>query len=155
MKWNGKFRKTSVEIISLVYVMVFAFTGLTKLMEGDQFFNNLNNSPILPDVVWLSYIISWAVPTLEIVIALLIAIPRTRLKGLYAALGLMIVFTMYVAGIVFITPYTPCSCGGIITLLSWPEHLLFNIGLIVLALIAIRFLRTGVNRNPLIGDGSV
>lgn len=155
MKWNGKFRKTSVEIISLVYVMVFAFTGLTKLMEGDQFFNNLNNSPILPDVVWLSYIISWAVPTLEIVIALLIAIPRTRLKGLYAALGLMIVFTMYVAGIVFISPYAPCSCGGIITLLTWQEHLLFSIGMIVLALLAIRFHRGGLNRNALIGKSQV
>lgn len=155
MKWNGKFRKTSVEIISLVYVMVFAFTGLTKLMEGDQFFNNLNNSPILPDVVWLSYIISWAVPTLEIVIALLIAIPRTRLKGLYAALGLMIFFTMYVAGIVFISPYAPCSCGGIITLLTWQEHLLFSIGMIVLALLAIRFHRGGLNRNALIGKSQV
>jgi len=62
---------------------------------------------------------------------------------------------MYVAGIVFISPYTPCSCGGIITLLSWPEHLLFNIGLIVLALIAIRFLRGGVNKNPLTGERQI
>lgn len=155
MKWNGRFRSVSVEIISLVYVMVFVFTGFTKLMEGDQFFNNLNNSPILPDIVWLTYIISWVVPTLEIVIGLLIAIPRTRLKGLYTALGLMIVFTIYVMGIVFISPYAPCSCGGIITLLSWQEHLLFNIGLIVLALIAIRFHRGGKNRNALIRKGQV
>lgn len=155
MKWNGKCRNVSVEMMCLLYVIVFVFAGLTKLMEGDQFFNNLNNSPILPEMVWLLYIISWAVPTLEIMIALLIAIPRTRLKGLYAALGLMIVFTMYVAGIVFISPYTPCSCGGIITLLSWQEHLLFNIGMIVLALIAIRFHRGGMNRNALIRKGQV
>src|SRR5690606_16125271 len=109
----------------------------------DRFFNNLNNSPILPDVIWLSYIISWVVPTLAIVIALLIAIPTTRLKGLYSALGLMIAFTIYVVGIVFISPYGPCSCGGIITLLSWPQHLIFNVGLIILALVAIRFLKKG------------
>src|SRR5690606_34587446 len=138
MKWRRRHSGITVEIISILYVVVFAFTGLTKLMEGDRFFNNLNNSPILPDLVWLSYIISWVVPTLEIVIALLIAIPRTRLKGLYSALGLMIAFTIYVVGIVFISPYAPCSCGGIITLLSWPQHLIFNVGLIILALVAIR-----------------
>ncbi|EKF55082.1 hypothetical protein I215_09476 [Galbibacter marinus] len=143
MKWRRRHNGITVEIISILYVVVFAFTGLTKLMEGDRFFNNLNNSPILPDMVWLSYIISWVVPTLEIVIALLIAIPRTRLKGLYSALGLMIAFTIYVVGIVFISPYAPCSCGGIITLLSWPQHLIFNVGLIILALVAIRFLKKG------------
>jgi len=143
MKWRRRHNGITVEIISILYVVVFAFTGLTKLMEGDRFFNNLNNSPILPDMVWLSYIISWVVPTLEIVIALLIAIPRTRLKGLYSALGLMIAFTIYVVGIVFISPYAPCSCGGIITLLSWPQHLIFNVGLIILALVAIRSLKKG------------
>ena len=143
MKWRRRHNGITVEIISILYVVVFAFTGLTKLMEGDRFFNNLNNSPILPDLVWLSYIISWVVPTLEIVIALLIAIPRTRLKGLYSALGLMIAFTIYVVGIVFISPYAPCSCGGIITLLSWPQHLIFNVGLIILALVAIRSLKKG------------
>lgn len=143
MKWRRRHNGITVEIISILYVVVFAFTGLTKLMEGDRFFNNLNNSPILPDMVWLSYIISWVVPTLEIVIALLIAIPRTRLKGLYSALGLMIAFTIYVVGIVFISPYAPCSCGGIITLLSWPQHLIFNVGLIILALVAIRSLEKG------------
>lgn len=143
MKWRRRHNGITVEIISILYVVVFAFTGLTKLMEGDRFFNNLNNSPILPDMVWLSYIISWVVPTLEIVIALLIAIPRTRLKGLYSALGLMIAFTIYVTVIVFISPYAPCSCGGIITLLSWPQHLIFNVGLIILALVAIRSLKKG------------
>jgi len=143
MKWIRKHSGITVEIISILYVVVFAFTGLTKLMEGDRFFNNLNNSPILPDVIWLPYIISWVVPTLEIAIALLIAIPKTRLKGFYGALGLMIAFTIYVTGIVFISPYTPCSCGGIITLLSWPQHLIFNGGLIILALVAIKSLKKG------------
>src|SRR5690606_14865120 len=104
----GKFRNyraVATEFISMIYVILFAFTGVTKFMEGDRFFNNLNNSPILPDVTWIAYSISWAVPTLEIVVALLIAIPRTRLKGLYVALGLMLSFTIYVLGIMFLSPY--------------------------------------------------
>lgn len=138
MACRRRYSGVIVEIISMLYVLIFTFAGLTKFLEGDQFFNNLNNSPILPDIVWLPFIISWAVPTLEILTASLIAIPITRLKGLYGALGLMILFTLYVAGIVFFSPYTPCSCGGVLTLLSWPQHLILNIGLIFLAISGIR-----------------
>ena len=106
MRRYRRYREISVEVISIIYVILFAFTGITKLMEGDRFFNNLNNSPILPDIVEVSYVLSWGVPMLETVTALLIAIPRTRLKGLYGALGLMILFSFYVSGIAFLV-HTP------------------------------------------------
>src|SRR5690606_13230729 len=143
-RWRRN-REISVEVISFLFMIVLAFAGVTKLLEGDSFFNNLNNSPILPDISWMAYLISWAVPTLEIVVALLIAIPRTRLKRLYAFLGLMIPFTIYVTAIVFFSPYTPCSCGEIISLLSSPQHPVLNIGLIILAVIAIRSYYNGVS----------
>src|SRR5690606_32615017 len=114
--------------------------AMTKLMEGERFFNNLNNSPIVPGKT-TAIILSWAVPTLEIVVAFLIAWPRTRLKGVYGALLLTILFTIYVTSIVFFSPYTPCSCGGIITLLTWPQHLMLNTGLILLAILGIRLYR--------------
>lgn len=137
MKWHKKYNGIIIEIISVLFIVLFVYAGLTKLIEGDRFFNNLNNSPILPGNA-TAYILSWGVPTLEIVVALLIAIPRTRLKGLYGALGLMILFTLYVAGIVFFSPYTPCSCGEILTLLTWPQHLVVNISFVLLAVLAIR-----------------
>ncbi|EKF55577.1 hypothetical protein I215_06442 [Galbibacter marinus] len=137
LKWNKQYSGIIIEIISVLFIVLFVYAGLTKLMEGDKFFNNLNNSPILPGDA-TAYILSWGVPTLELVIALLIAIPRTKLKGLYGALGLMILFTLYVAGIVFFSPYTPCSCGGVLTLLSWPQHLVVNISFVLLAVSAIR-----------------
>src|SRR5690606_26177852 len=137
MKWHEKYYGIIIEIISVLFIVLFVYAGLTKLIEGDRFFNNLNNSPILPGDA-AAYILSWGVPTLEIVVALLIAIPRTRLKGLYGALGLMILFTFYVTGIVFFSPYTPCSCGGILTLLSWPQHLIVNISFVLLAVLGIR-----------------
>lgn len=137
MKQNKKYSGIIIEIISVLFIVLFVYTGMTKLMEGDRFFNNLNNSPFLPNTT-TSYILSWGVPTLEIIMALLIAIPRTRLKGLHGALGLMISFTIYVTGIVFISPFTPCSCGGVLTLLTWPQHLVVNISFVLLAVLAIR-----------------
>ncbi len=137
MKWDKKYSGIIIEIISVLFILLFVYAGFTKLMEGDRFFNNLNNSPILPGGS-TAYILSWGVPTLEIVVAFFVAWPRSRLKGLYGALGLMILFTVYVAGIVFFSPYTPCSCGGILTLLTWSQHLIVNISLVLLAVLAIR-----------------
>src|SRR5690606_3279826 len=137
MKWHKTYNGIIIEIISVLFILLFVYAGLTKLMEGDRFFNNLNNSPILLGDV-TAYILSWGVPTLEIVVAFFVAWPKTRLRGLYAALGLMILFTVYVAGIVFFSPYTPCSCGGILTLLTWPQHLIVNISFMLLAVLAIR-----------------
>ncbi|WP_417361508.1 MauE/DoxX family redox-associated membrane protein [Galbibacter sp.] len=137
MKWGKKYSGIIIEIISVLFIVLFVYAGFTKLMEGDRFFNNLNNSPILPGNA-TAYILSWGIPILEILVAFFVAWPRTQLKGLYAALGLMILFTLYVAGIVFFSPYTPCSCGGILTLLTWPQHLVVNICFVSLAIIAIR-----------------
>ncbi|WP_417359634.1 MauE/DoxX family redox-associated membrane protein [Galbibacter sp.] len=137
MKLGKKYSGIIIEIIRFLFIVLFVYAGLTKLMEGDRFFNNLNNSPILPGGA-TAYILSWGVPTLEIVLAFFVAWPRSRLKGLYGALGLMILFTLYVAGIVFFSPYTPCSCGGVLTLLTWPQHLIVNISFVLLAVLAIR-----------------
>ncbi|WP_335965129.1 MauE/DoxX family redox-associated membrane protein [Galbibacter sp. PAP.153] len=137
MKWYQKHTGLITETISYLFILLFVFTGATKLMEGDRFFNNLNNSPIIPGKA-IAIVLSWAVPLLEIAVAALIAWPATRLKGLYGALALMAFFTLYVAGIVFFSPYVPCSCGGVITLLSWPQHLVLNTVLILLAITGIR-----------------
>src|SRR5690606_5004276 len=84
----------SLELIVFLFVLLFVFAAVTKLMEGDRFFNNLNNSPLLGSRT-IATILAWAVPILEIVVALFIAWPKTRLKGLYGALGLIILFTIY------------------------------------------------------------
>ncbi|MEQ8421197.1 MAG: hypothetical protein RIB64_14400, partial [Arenibacter algicola] len=57
--------------------------------------------------------------------------------GFYGVLGLMLLFTGYTVAIVFFAPYRPCSCGGVISLLSWEQHLVLNAILLLLALMAI------------------
>ncbi|WP_268225154.1 MauE/DoxX family redox-associated membrane protein [Sinomicrobium oceani] len=136
MKIKSRHKKVLVEIICLLFIILFVYAGLTKLMEGDRFYTNLNNSPLF-GIKTLAGIMSWVIPILEIMIAALLAWPKTRLIGLYSALGLMIIFTAYTAGILFISPYAPCSCGGVITLLSWKQHFILNTLWIVLAIMGI------------------
>ena len=81
---------------------------------------------------------SWLITFIELCVALLIAWPKTRLKGLYGALALMLLFTGYTVAILFFAPYTPCSCGGVISLLSWEQHLIFNIVFLLLSVLGTR-----------------
>jgi hypothetical protein len=133
-------RKYAVEVISYLFILLFVYAGFTKLLEGDRFYTNLNNSPLF-EVQSIAGIAAWGIPALEILVAALLAWSKTRLKGLYVALVLMILFTAYVAGILFISPYTPCSCGGVITLLTWKQHFIVNIIWILLAIVGIIFSR--------------
>ncbi|MBD3662182.1 MAG: hypothetical protein HUJ11_08505, partial [Arenibacter algicola] len=116
--------------------VLLTYAGLTKFLEGHRFYDNLRNSPIIGGET-LASLASWMVPLAELAVALLLVKSRTRLIGLYGALGLMLLFTGYTVAIVFIAPYRPCSCGGVISLLSWEQHLVLNILFLLLAILGI------------------
>lgn len=130
-----------IEGISLFFILLFFYAGSSKLIEQDNFYNNIHNSPILGSRIIASGA-EWAVPLAELVIALLLSWPKTRLKGMITAIALLFIFTGYIIGILFFSPYIPCSCGGVIGLLSWKQHLLFNLVCIILAALNISLIKT-------------
>lgn len=136
MKWQQKYREAIVEVTGLLFIILFAYAGLTKLLEGHLFYDNIRNSPVLGGKAVAS-LASWTVPMSELAVALLLIGRRSRLIGLYGAAVLMLLFTGYTLAIVFFAPYRPCSCGGVISLLSWEQHLVLNAILLLLALLAI------------------
>ena len=136
MKWVVRYRGIIVEVIYLLFIVLLTYAGLTKFLEGHRFYDNLRNSPIIGGET-LASLASWMVPLAELAVALLLVKSRTRLIGLYGALGLMLLFTGYTVAIVFIAPYRPCSCGGVISLLSWEQHLVLNILFLLLAILGI------------------
>jgi uncharacterized membrane protein YphA (DoxX/SURF4 family) len=139
--WLNK--RLAVEIIALLFVILFLYTGIAKLMEFDVFQEQLNDSPILEPVASL---VAWGLPITEFIVSIALFIPKYRLRGLYAAFTLMILFTTYVAILLSISTELPCSCGGIMEALSWPAHLVVNIALIGLALTGI-ILAKKIKRN--------
>jgi len=134
----SRHRAKVTEIVSILFILLFAYAGLTKLLEGHRFYDSIRNSPILGGET-LASLASWMVPLAELAVALLLVRTRTRLIGLYGAMGLMLLFTGYTLAIVFFAPYRPCSCGGVISLLSWEQHLALNVALLLLGIIAIVF----------------
>lgn len=134
--WLSK--ATIVEIISILYSILFLYTAVSKLMELDVFQEQIAENPLLEPV---APFITWAVPIVEIILSIILFIPQWRMKGLYASLALMIAFTIYIGAIMIFYKELPCSCGGIISALSWPAHLVFNGVFILLAIAAIRLSR--------------
>ncbi|WP_205513205.1 MauE/DoxX family redox-associated membrane protein [Longitalea arenae] len=128
-------KATIVETIALLFIILFLYTGISKLMEYSVFKEQIAESPILKPV---SSFIAWALPITEFIVSIMLMVPRWRLKGLYSSLFLMIAFTIYIGAVMTFFKELPCSCGGIISLLSWNGHLVFNSIFILLAAIGVR-----------------
>jgi hypothetical protein len=127
-------RTTIIEIITVLNIILFLYTGIAKIMDYSVFKEQLAMSPILS---WAAQPVAVLLPVVEFLIVLMLVVPRWRLKGLYASFILMTGFTAYIIAMYLVAPEMPCSCGGIIELLSWQGHLIFNSVFVLLNALAI------------------
>ena len=124
-------KKIALEIICFLIILLFTYAAITKLMDYQKFTVQIGQSPLLTN---FAGVLAWAVPGVELLIAGMLAITRLRLVGLYAAFSLMVMFTAYIIAILQFSENIPCSCGGVLESMGWTEHLIFNIGFVLLAL---------------------
>lgn len=127
-------RSLSIDVISLLYVSLMLYTAISKVRTFTETREQLSLMPLMEQY---SDLVAFGLPALEVIIALIIFIPRTRRLGLYLVSGLMILFTLYVAYLIRFHPHLPCTCGGLISTLSWPQHLIFNSVFIIMGILAI------------------
>lgn len=138
-----------VELIASLFILLFLYTGLSKLNEHTAFQVVLSKSPLLASS---SIALSWLIPIIEIATSVLLFFPATRKYGLVTSLLLMFIFTIYISYMLLFTPDLPCSCGGVLKQLNWPQHLLFNIFFLFLSILALwhsnkNKLFIAINRN--------
>jgi len=124
-----------IEIIAAIFILLFTYTAISKLSGYNAFKITLYNSPLLSSY---AAIVAWVLPIVELIISGLLFIPQKRETGLYASFALMLVFTIYLGYMILFSPHLPCSCGGVLQQLTWPQHLWFNIGFTILAAAGIR-----------------
>lgn len=120
--------------ICSLLIFLFTYTALSKLLAFKTFEATLANSPLIGNK---SYLLAWSVPIGELVIAALLLLPKTQLAGLRFSFAVMFLFSIYVAYMILFVPDLPCSCGGIISKLSWTHHLIVNIFFTLLAMAGI------------------
>ena len=128
-------RTMIVDVISALFILLFAYTAINKFLVLNDLKYVLKSFPLIGS---FPQVIAWGLPISESFIALLLFIPRTKLLGLYGSLAMMTAFTFYLGYMLVFTPKLPCTCGGMLQKLSWPQHLIFNIFFVFLAIVAIR-----------------
>lgn len=134
MKWGVKHSRILVEVICLLYIILFVYAAISKLLDFESFRIQLGQSPILTaHADW----VAWTVPLSELVVAGMLFVPRLRFWGLCASLFLMYMFTTYIVIILNFTDFIPCSCGGVLETMGWTEHLVFNLFFVTLGTIGI------------------
>lgn len=139
MKSSPNFKSYIIYAIALLYVLLFAYAAISKILDFENFRVQLGQSPLLSA---FADFIAFAVIAFELIICCLLVLPKTRIIGLFASYCLMFMFTAYIYIILNYSSFVPCSCGGILEKLSWNQHIIFNIAFIILAVIGILFDKT-------------
>lgn len=128
-------RKVNVlDVICVLFAILFVYAAVSKLLTYDEFKAQIAKSPLITQHGWW---ISWVVPSVEIVIGILLFVPRFQMLALYGAFFLMFAFTLYISFMLMFVPHLPCSCGGILSRLDWKGHLIFNVAFTLLAVVGI------------------
>lgn len=146
-----KVREILVDISTFLFATLFLYASYYKIREFSKFQLELNQSPITTNY---SKLISIAIPLTEIIIAIGLLIgyryDKLRYFSLLSFYFLMTAFTSYIYILLHYSFYIPCSCGGILSNMTWNQHLSFNIITTGLSLIVIFCHRNSVSNKLLI-----
>jgi len=134
IKMGIRARTILIELISALFILLFIYAAFSKVLDFEKFRVQLGKSPILnafvmPVAIWT--------PLIEVIIAFALVMKRSQYMGLCLAFSLMVMFSTYIILILKFSSYIPCSCGGILQNMSWTQHLVFNIGFVLLGALAI------------------
>lgn len=121
-------------VVSISFVILFCYAAISKVMDFKNFQVQISASPLLNG---FSQFLPYTIIFVEVIIAGLLCYRKTRTIGLIGSLFLMLIFTGYIAKLLSTSKNLPCSCGGILEKMSWSQHLYFNIGCVILSVIAL------------------
>ena len=132
--------KLLIEIIASLLVILFLYTGLNKLFEHTTFRYQLGISP-WPLLASWSGVVSWALPIVEVLLAAMFLITAFRMTAFIASAILFAGFLVYLGILLSSGSTLPCTCGGIISSMSWNAHVWFDAACFILCIAGIWLLR--------------
>ena len=127
-------------------IIIWSYSGLEKIIRFEASRKAFHNQTFPPE---LAELLSYSIPPLELILALLLTYPATRWWGYLGSILLLSVFITYV-GLIWVGafPRVPCNCAGIIESMGWGEHFFLNLGLIGVSIWGLRLenLKNGILR---------
>jgi hypothetical protein len=115
-------------------ILLFVYTGCSKLLGYEVFVNQLSQFAFLKKYAGF---VAVSLSLLEIAVGLLIAINQTQTFGWWLSSVLMTSFTIYVLMMLLSRNHLPCTCCGVISSMTWRQHLIFNIFFMCLSWLAL------------------
>jgi putative oxidoreductase len=120
-----KTKETLIEVFIFFPTLLFIYTPFSKVFQWDQYQDSMIAQPL---ALWFKMALTYILPVLELAATVLLARSRTRVIGLYAAAGLLLLFIGYILLIkLHFFRKVPCTCAGVFRHMSWNEHLALNI----------------------------
>lgn len=125
-------KEIMIKAVSFLLIFLWTYAAASKLINYGQSRGQMMNQ-VFP--VFISKFLVWSVPVTELLLVALLISRRWRVPGLLFSCLLLVLFTLYIL-LVMSNAFgrIPCSCGGIISKLSWGQHLIFNLVFLILAL---------------------
>lgn len=139
LKFSNNTEAIIADIVVYSFIVLFIYTATSKIQSYSSFKLVLSKSVLIGQY---SSIVSWAVPAVEIIISVLLIFPVTRKDGLIASLAMMIIFTAYLIYMVNSGSQLICTCGGVLSTMTWKQHIWFNLVFIVVAATGLKFYRS-------------
>ena len=132
---DGIITSTIVLLSRAILSLIFMYSAFSKVIDWYGTRSALHNQ-VFPG--WVADTLLYTLPVVELVTAILLLGRRTFKLGLVASASLMVCFTVYVGWVMSgAFGRIPCSCGGLISTLGWPEHLLLNLVLVFISLLGL------------------
>lgn len=112
------------KLASTILIILWTYTGLDKLIRWNVSRKAFLNQTFPGE---LAEVLAFAIPFIELLLALLLLFSATRWWGYMGSMLLLTVFTTYV-GLIWVGafPRVPCNCAGILESLGWAEHFVLN-----------------------------
>src|SRR5690606_6042790 len=144
---RGAFNWARVASAMLTYPLsiLFAMAAATKVMKYATYRSYLHESGLVGEgaAFWLSF----TLPALELILAGLLAWPKTRRVGLFATLALLPFYHYYVYYALNQASFTPCGCLGALPI-SWAQHYTLNIVVLIMSVLALAVAYWTKQRKP-------
>ena len=137
------YRRVIIEVICYLYILLFVYAAVSKLLDFENFRIQIAQSPV---TAAYAGILSILIPSIEIAISIFLLVPRSRTAAMLGAYTLMIIFTGYIIIVLNYSSYVPCSCGGILEQMGWVEHFYFNVFFVILGSVAVLLMRPSQQR---------
>jgi hypothetical protein len=123
----------AITFLQCLVFFLFLYSGITKTVGFGLFVNSLDKSLFLND--FNTRFIGMAVIAAEFAIPVLLFFESTVLYGYLLSFLLLLLFTAYILLMFLLSPYLPCSCGGLIEALTWRQHIFFNLAFMAISLL--------------------